>query len=328
MRGRITAMVVFFTVVCAPTAALAQATTAEARDQIVLSGDAVVPRGTVADEVVVFSGSATIAGVAQGDVVVLEGPVTIAGQVGGDVVGLHGQVKLLNTAQVTGDVLAGGPVVMAAGAHVGGTVRDGVRFTMAGSVGALGALVASVAIGVSVLVVMLLGLLIAPRGLEREAEVGHGTPATAALWGIVLCVALPLAGLAAAATVVGLPLALAVFLGIGLLWLVGLAAASFMIGRVLIPPPGSRVGALFAGWGVTAVVGLVPLLNTVWWLLASVFGIGAIVVAAWRARHGVALVPGGRGGVHRPGHRPAQPVAATIEAAPAARPNDMPLAED
>jgi hypothetical protein len=71
-----------------------------------------------------------------------------------------------------------------------------------------------------------------------------------------------------------------------------------------------------------------PLLNTVWWLLASVFGIGAIVVAAWRARHGVALVPGGRGGVHRPGHRPAKPVAATIEAAPAARPNDMPLAED
>jgi hypothetical protein len=117
MRGRITAMVVFFTVVCAPTAALAQATTAEARDQIVLSGDAVVPRGTVADEVVVFSGSATIAGVAQGDVVVLEGPVTIAGQVGGDVVGLHGQVKLLNTAQVTGDVLAGGPFATASGSR-------------------------------------------------------------------------------------------------------------------------------------------------------------------------------------------------------------------
>ena len=72
-----------------PVAALAQPAAAEQPvDQVVLSGDVAVPRGTVVGEVVVFSGSATIDGVAQGDVVVLDGPVTIGGQVGGDVIAL------------------------------------------------------------------------------------------------------------------------------------------------------------------------------------------------------------------------------------------------
>jgi hypothetical protein len=333
VRGRITAVVVFLVVVGAPTTAFAQAADEGATNQIMLAGDVLVPRGTVAGEVVVFSGSATIAGVASGDVVVLDGPVTISGQVGGDVVGLHGQIRLLPTAQVTGDVLAGGNVVIADGAQVGGTVRHGVRFTMAGPAAALGALVASVAIAVSLLLVMLLALLIAPRGLERAAEAGRASPATSAVWGVAVCVALPLAGVAAAATVLGLPLAFAVLLGIGLFWLVGLAAASFLIGRLFIPTPRSRVGALFAGWGVTAAVGLVPVLNAVWWILASVAGIGVIVVAAWRARHGAALVPGGartrgRGGRHRPGARPAAPVMAGAEPTEETRPDDMPLAED
>jgi hypothetical protein len=325
---RLAAATMFLVVVGTPTAAFAQPAGGEATDQIMLAGDVLVPRGTVAGEVVVFSGSATIAGVAQGDVVVVDGPVTIAGQVGGDVVGLHGQIRLLGTAQVTGDVLAGGDVAMAQGAQVGGTVHRGVRFTMAGAAAALGALVASVAIAVSILLVMLLALLLAPRGLERTAEAGQRSPARSTLWGLAVCLAVPLAGVAAAATVLGLPLAVAAILGIGLFWLLGLAVASFMIGRLFIRPPGSRVGALFAGWGVTAVVGLVPLLNTAWWILASVFGIGAIVVASWRARHETALVPGGRRGRHRPGARPQAPIVPEVEMPAEARPSDMPLAED
>src|SRR6185436_314829 len=81
-----------------PAAAHAQVTTpVQPSSQVVLSGDVVVPRGTVAGEVVVFSGSATIGGVAQDDVVVLEGPVTVTGQVGGDVIALHGPIRLART---------------------------------------------------------------------------------------------------------------------------------------------------------------------------------------------------------------------------------------
>src|SRR6476469_2063779 len=88
-----------------PVAASAQAQAqGHARDQVVLSGDVTVVRGTVVHEVVVFSGSATVEGVVEGDVVVLRGPITVSGQVGGDVIALHGPIHLLDTAQVGGDV--------------------------------------------------------------------------------------------------------------------------------------------------------------------------------------------------------------------------------
>jgi cytoskeletal protein CcmA (bactofilin family) len=84
-----------------PVAASAQAQpVGRARDQVVLSGDATVARGTVVHQVVVFSGSATIAGVVEGDVVVVRGPVVVSGQVGGDVIALHGPIHLLATVRV------------------------------------------------------------------------------------------------------------------------------------------------------------------------------------------------------------------------------------
>ena len=59
---------------------------------------------------------------------------------------------------------------------------------------------------------------------------------------------------------------------------------AWIVGRLLIHEPGTRAGALFAGWGITAAIGLVPGLNVVWWTLGSLFGVGAMTVATWRAR--------------------------------------------
>ena len=299
-------------------------------DQVVLSGDVNVPRGTVVGEVVVFSGSAVIDGVAQGGVVVLDGPITIGGQVGGDVVALHGPIRLLATAQVTGDVLAGGNLIVADGAQVGGEIRRDVGFTLAGPVAVLGALLVSIAMAVSILLLGLLLLLVAPRGLERTAEASLDAPLASTGWGLLVVVGVPIVAAVAAATIVGLPLGLAVLLGLGLLWLVGQVAVTFVVGRLLVRAPRSRVGALFAGWGIGAAIGLVPFLNAVWWTLGAVFGLGSIVVAAWRARRGATgLVPGGRAGRHaRRGRRPTPPPPAPEAVGAIDRPADMPLAED
>jgi len=316
-------------VVLWPGVALAQ-TGAQPADQVVLSGDVSVARGTVVGEVVVFSGSATIDGVAQGDVVVLDGPVTIGGQVGGDVIALHGPIRLLETAQVTGDVMAGGNLIQADGAQVGGQVRRDVGFTLSGPVEVLGVLLVSAAMAISILLVGLLLLLLAPRGVERTAEAARTAPLAAAGWGLLFAVGVPIVAVVCAATIVGLPLGLAVLLGLGLLWLVGQAAVTFVVGRLVVRAPRSRVGALFAGWGIGAAIGLVPFLNAVWWTLGAIFGLGAIIVATWRARHGAGvLVPGGRAGRHaRKGGRPSPPPPAPVAATPADRPADMPLAED
>jgi hypothetical protein len=306
-------------------------------DQVVLSGDVTVARGTVVQEVVVFSGSATVSGVVQHDVVVLDGAVTIAGQVGGDVIALHGPIHLLATAQVTGDVLAGGNLEMADGAEVAGAVRRDVGFTLAGPVAALGALLVSVAMAVSILLGGLLMLLLAPRGAERAADAARSAPLASAGWGLLSSLLLPVLAIALTATVVGLPLGLAVLLGLALLWLLGLVVATFAIGRLVIRAPRSRVASLFVGWAIVAAVGLVPLLNVGIWTLAGMFGFGTMIIAAWRSRSGRELpLPGEPAGRHRaprkPVEQPTLPVTVVVpasdEVAEEARPAEQPATED
>ena len=284
-RGAVVVGVFAFAILLAPTAALAQASdTVTPQDQVVLRGDVVVPRGQSAGEIVVFSGSATVAGVANGDVVVLSGPITIAGQVSGDVIAIHGRIRLLRTAQVAGAVRGGDEVDVADGAQVAGGVHQGVRFTLSGPLDALGPLLASISIAVSVLAIALLLLLFAPRAIDPVAAAGRDAPFASAGWGLLLAVAIPTAAVVGAATLLGLPFGLAVLLGLGLLWLVGLAWTTWIIGRAAVKAPRRRFVSMLAGWGIGSAVGLVPFVNVAWWLLGSIYGLGAMVVASWRAR--------------------------------------------
>lgn len=299
------------------------------RDQVVLSGDVIVTKGVIVGEVVVFHGTATIQGVVAGDVVVLDGPIVVSGQVSGSVVAVDGRVVLQGTAQVVGDVIAGGDVEVAEGVSVQGEIREGIRFSLSGPVAALGALLASIAMAVSVLLMALLLVLLAPRGAERIADVSRTAPLVACAWGLGLVVALPTLAVLLAVTILGLPFGLALLLGLGLLWLVGQAWATWSIGRLLVREPRSRAGALFAGWGIGAAIGLVPGLNAAWWTLGSAFGLGAMLVAVWRARRPAEAadlsprpdVAPLKGGKHRVGR--ATPVASPGTGLP-----ETPLGED
>jgi hypothetical protein len=309
-----------------PVAAHAQPRTPESPpEQVVLSGDVVVEKGHVVGEVVVFHGSATVNGVVEGDVVVVSGPVTVAGQISGDVIALDGDVRLLATAQVGGDVGSGRTVTANRDAQVAGSVRQHVRFTLASTLDVLGVLLASAAMAVSILFAAFLVLVFAPRGVDRIASAARTAPFASAGWGIALLVGLPAVAIAATASIVGIPFGLALLLGSGLLWLLGLGATTFVIGRAVIRAPRSRVGALFVGWAIGTAVGLVPVLNLAWWTLGGTFGLGATIVAVWRTR-GVARHRLG-GLVHR--HAEAPPVLVHVpdHEEPSTKPPETPLAE-
>jgi hypothetical protein len=266
---------------------------------VVLSGDVFVPRGRAMGEVVVFSGSVTVNGVVRGDVIVLDGPITVGGQVSGDVVAVDGNVRLQRTAQVAGSVIAGGRVEVVEGADVAGSVREGVRWSLSGPVAALGALLASFAMAISILVLLLLMLLLVPRGLERVAGAARTAPFASAGWGLLIAIVAPVLAVVAAASILGSPLGLAVLLALGFWFLVGLAATSWAVGRAIVPSPRPRIAALFAGWGIAAVLGLVPFVNVAVWGLGSIFGIGLLVVAAWRTRGSGRYRVGGIGSADR-----------------------------
>jgi hypothetical protein len=326
VRRRLLVFACFLMALLWPVAAHAQPQAPESPpEQVILSGDVLVAKGHVVGEVVVFQGSATVNGVVEGDVVVLSGQITVAGQVSGDVIAVDGDVRLLGTAQIAGDVRAGRTVTAHKDAQVGGSVRQHARFTLASTLDVLGGLLASAAMAVSIVLAGLLLLLLAPRGADRIASAARTAPFASSGWGIALLVVLPMVAVAATASILGIPFGLALLLGLGLLWLLGLGATTFVIGRAVIHAPRSRVGALFVGWAIGSVVGLVPVLNLVWWALGGMFGLGATTIAVWRTR-GVARHRLG-GIVHRPAPHPALVHALDHEEA-STKPPETPLAED
>jgi hypothetical protein len=137
----------------------------------------------------------------------------------------------------------------------------------------------------STLILGLALILLAPRGLERVAEAARGSAWVSVGWGVLLAVALPVVAITAMVTVIGLAVGLSLLLALAFLFLVGFAWTAWSIGRAIVPAPRSRWGAFGAGWGIAALLGLVPVLNVVAWVAGSIFGLGAMTVAIWRARH-------------------------------------------
>jgi hypothetical protein len=287
--------VAMMVVLAVPVAARAQAATPSGatpptsrgpsvEDQVVLSGSVIVPKGTSVGEIVVFHGHVQIAGSVQGDVVILDGPVTIAGAyVTGSVVALNGPVRITGTSQIGGDVLGAESVTVDPGVKVGGQVREDVGFTLHAELTALGALLGAVSVAVSLLLWGLVLLLLAPRGADRVATAATSAPFASVGWGVLLATVLPVLCVAAMASIIGLPLGLAALLALGLLFLTGLAWTAWIIGHAMVRGHG-RALPFLAGWGVVAVIGLVPFVNAAVWGVGSVFGLGAMTVAAWRAR--------------------------------------------
>jgi hypothetical protein len=254
-------------------------------DQVVLSGTVTVARGAAVGEVLVFSGRVVVGGVVEGDVVVFEGPVVIAGQVNGSVIAADGLVTLRESARIGGDVSASGRIVIAEGAKVRGGVREGVRFSLEAPLAGLGELLGPLAVAVSVLLTGIALLLVAPRGADAVAETLGSAPLASVAWGILVTVAAPILAVALSVLVVGLPLGLALFLSLGLWWIVGLALAAWSVGRGLVRAPRGRLVAFLSGWAILAAVGLVPVLNAATWVVGALVGLGAATVAVWRARH-------------------------------------------
>lgn len=263
------------------------------RDQIVLSGDVKVPRGDEVGEVVILHGTATIAGVVRGDVIVVDGSISVTGQVSGSVVSVNGPVTLGPNAQVLGDVLARGRIRVRAGASVGGDVREGAAFTFRTPIDVFGPLAAWLAVVTSTLLLGALLLFLVPRGAEAVAAAALGSPWPAAGIGLAAFVALPVAGVVAVLTLVGLPLGIGVLLGLFLLYSIGFAWTVFVVGRALWHLPRSRWVAFAIGWAIVAGISAIPVVGAIAWFAGAAFGLGAMTIATWRVR--------GAGGRHRSG---------------------------
>jgi hypothetical protein len=244
-------------------------------------------RGTVTDYVVVGDGDLTISGRVTRSVVVVHGDAVISGRVRGDVVAIMGRVTVTRTGSVGGDVVSRKDPHIARGTVEGEVRGVDLRGIFTGVIiGFLAYLWLAVTIMVALLGLAFVGLL--PRAADTAAAAGKRVGASFG-WGLTVGVVGPLVAIFVVATVLGLPLGLAMLSGLNVLAPLGYITACLIFGRWFVKGTSNRarIGAFFAGFGILRLLALVPGLGLVIWFVVCIYGIGAVSMAAWYGGHEV-----------------------------------------
>jgi hypothetical protein len=287
MRRVRSLLALFFLVALAlPAAAPAALTTGHEEDAIVVfSGDLTVPRGETVDGIVVFSGDLRLAGRVDGDVVLFSGDALVGGRIDGDLVTFGGQARLLPSAFVSGDVSYGDERPVVSGdAIVRGDVTEEDWEDSLDFLPFLGAFVFWLGVGISMAILGVLLLLIAPRAADALAERSRERIGPVIAIGVAIAICLPLAAGIALVTLVGLPLAFLIALALLPLGAVAYVASAYALGRRFVQPPRSRIWAFLAGLAILRAAALVPILGLLVGLSAAVFGLGLLGAAIGAAR--------------------------------------------
>lgn len=257
-------------------------------------GGTVVVRGTVGDNALAYGGRVTVAdtGVVQGTLGAIGGSATIDGTVRGDVTAV-GRVTLGPQATVTGSVVYEGTLD-----DRGATVEEGTRKLadlalfpdVPGPLLALYFLLADALLGAVLLVAV-------PRLTWRGTTTAITGPVRTGLVGVGAALAVPLAAVLAAMTVVGVPLAVALLalLVVGL-W-VGSVLGRLAVGAALIeltdPEEPHPWTALVLGLVVVGLLSLVPYLGPVVRAVVVLLGLGVVVLGVLGAYVAAKDRPGG-----------------------------------
>lgn len=267
-------------------ATVAANTSDHAEDAIVvISGDVSVPRGETVDDIYIASGDLRLAGHVTGDVVLFSGDATVSGRIDGDLVTFGGQARVLPRAYIGGDVsYSDERPIVAGSAIVRGDVTKESWDGWDEFLPFIGAFLLWLGLGVSMAILGVLLLLIAPRAADALYARSRERVGPVIAIGVAIGICLPLAAAIALVTLVGIPLAFVI--GFALLPIAALAyvTSAYALGRRMVGEPRSRFWAFLAGLAVLRALALIPLLGFLVGLAAVVFGLGLLGAAIGAAR--------------------------------------------
>lgn len=258
----------------------AAATAGEGEDAIVVVNGAVtVERGQVVDGVFVANGDVEVAGTVTGDVFVASGDLLVTGEVEGDVVALTGLTRVGPRAVVGGDLIyADEEPEVSPRASVGGEVREEDWGEFIGALPLIGAVALWVGISISALILGVFAVMVAPRAADAVSEQARTRLVLCVAYGLAVFVGVPLAIVLASATLIGLPLGLALLLSLLPLAAIAYVSSAWALGRALVKD-GSRVVAFLAGLAILRVLAILPLLGALVGFAAVIVGLGLLVGA-------------------------------------------------
>ena len=250
---------------------------------VVITGRVTVPEGTTSDAVIILDGPADIAGRVDGPVVAANGDIRVTGTVDEDVVAFNGRAIIEDGARVGGGVVSSDEPRVASGATVEDDVER-VRFTnFFNALGWVLWLVWWLAVTISTLVLGLITVALFPRAADATVRAGRARPGPCIGWGFLLAIGLPVLSVLLLFTILGIPLAIVGLASLVPLYALGFIAGALVFGRWIIKEPRGLILAFVVGWAILRVLDLIPVLGDLVNFLATVYGLGALAVAAWRA---------------------------------------------
>lgn len=275
-----------------------------------LSGDIIVPAGTVHDgTALTMNGRIVVDGTLTGDAMTMNGDISVSGTVRGSVRAFNGDIVLADSAVVEGDVWsANGTIDRRPGAQVRGRVQSQTGVGPGSPPppppmrpdrwdgrwaerwpGMMRAMATTTFISFVALAAIAGALF--PLQVRRVADVLHRSPGEAILAGFVLWVALAPLAVILALSVVGIPVVVFLPFIVLLLGLAGLAGASQLIGdRVLGGFQQQHQTTLEAVVGA-ALLGVLVFIPGLGWLVlfvAFTWGIGGVLLIIFRRFRGTA----------------------------------------
>lgn len=271
-----------------------------------IQGDVDIAAGQEAGTVIVIDADARIAGTV-GSLVILNGTAsTESGAVLDSITVIRSTADLATGTTVNGDInRLDSTVNRADGVTVSGTEHD--LTTDAATFGLfIGAAAILFWLGfaiVSLLIGLVIAALAARQVRQATALISH-EPVWTFLVGLLTVIVVPLVAVLAFITVVGIPASLVLMIVVlPAAAFVGYMVAAIWIGEWVLarmnpsaPPRERPYAAVVVGLVVAFILGFIPLVTTI----ISLFGLGAVVLAAWRTFRGRPIAAGAPVGQQQP----------------------------
>jgi hypothetical protein len=116
--------------------------------------------------------------------------------------------------------------------------------------------------------------------MDTTARTATGRFGASIGFGLLMFFGLPIVAFVAMIVLLGITLGLGILLALGLLYWLGYTAGAYALGRRLVASPTHRLLAFLAGWAILRALALIPVVAGLVWLGITVWGLGALVIAA------------------------------------------------
>ncbi|HEY8447817.1 MAG TPA: hypothetical protein VIL01_11995 [Thermomicrobiales bacterium] len=284
-----TILAVLLTLLLVPVTALAAETTSDDGVIVKIGGTATVGPNERVDSVIVIDGDAIVDGVVTSTLWVIDGTATVNGRVNDDVMVISGTLDLASTARVNNVTLIRSELNRAPGATITGELNEHSALVNFGWGESLFSAAAWLGTTISLVLIGLVFAAVAGAQVMSAGTLLTGKPGPTAVMAILLGIGLPILAVAAALTIIGIPLAILIAFAIPALWFIGYVVVGTRIGVAIARAFNASYQPerpyLAATIGIVAlqVVGTVPFVGGAVVGLAGMAGAGALAYLAYQA---------------------------------------------